>query len=91
MPATRRAKMTGESVLRGLRLEPDLAHALQNYAQGQAEIHGVDVNMAAAARTLLRQALGVCNGEHACQREGYFRGLAEARRKMAEAIKGAAP
>ena len=77
-------KMTGESVLRGLRLEPDLASALRAYADSQAKAHGVDANMAAAARTLLREALDVAHGAHNCKREGYFAGLAEARTKIAK-------
>jgi hypothetical protein len=81
-------KMTGESVLRGLRLEPDLAKALRRYAETQAQAHGESsVNMAAAARTLLRSALNVAKGEHACKREAYFTGLREARQKIAGALK----
>jgi len=81
-------KMTGESVLRGLRLEPDLAQALRRYAETQAVAHGEDtVNMASAARTLLREALRLAHGEHACTREGYFKGLREARQKIAGVFK----
>lgn len=80
-------KMTGESVLRGLRLEPDLALALRKYAESQAVSHGIGVNMAAAARTLLREALRTSQGVHNCKREGYFAGLAEARTKIATALK----
>ena len=81
-------KMDPKSVLRGLRLEPDLAKALVLYAESQARTHGkAPINMAAAARTLLREALGVAHGEHNCSSEGYFRGLAEARKKIAGALK----
>jgi len=79
-------KVMGESVLRGLRLEPDLARALRQYAKSQAATHGQDVNLASAARTLLREALGVARGEHNCRREGYFAGLREARTKIAGAL-----
>jgi hypothetical protein len=82
--------MLGESVARGLRLEPDLARALRAYAVKVAEEHETEVNIAAAARDLLRRALGLCSGAHSCEREGYFRGLAEARRKLATAL-GDAP
>jgi hypothetical protein len=81
------ARFLGESVVRGLRLEPDLARALRQYAQAQAQAHGVEVNIASAARTLLRQGLNVARGEHNCRREGYFAGLAEARKKIAGALK----
>jgi hypothetical protein len=81
-------KMTGESVLRGLRLEPDLAKALRAYAETQAKAHGEESpNMSAAARTLLRLALNVARGEHSCKREGYFAGLKEARQKIAGVFK----
>jgi hypothetical protein len=80
-------KLTGESVLRGLRLEPDLARALRRYAETQATAHGQAVNLASAARTLLREALQVAKGEHNCRREGYFAGLREARTKIAGALK----
>ncbi len=80
-------KMTGESVTRGLRLEPDLAAALRRYAVSQAKTHGQDVNLASAARTLLREALDVAHGEHNCKREGYFAGLREARQKIASALR----
>jgi hypothetical protein len=80
-------KQMGESVLRGLRLEPDLARALRRYAETQAKTHGQEVNLASAARTLLREALGVARGEHNCKREGFFAGLREARAKIAGAFK----
>lgn len=80
--------MDPKSVVRGLRLEPDLAQALVSYAESQAKAHGgAPINMAAAARTLLREALGVAHGEHNCKSEGYFRGLAEARKKLGEALR----
>jgi hypothetical protein len=81
-------KQMGESVLRGLRLEPDLARALRRYAGTQAAAHGQAVNLAAAARMLLREALGVAHGEHNCKREGFFAGLREARQKIANVMKG---
>lgn len=74
----------------GLRMEPDLARAFLAYAETQAQAHGIErPNLTAAARDLLRRALGLCKGEHSCRREGYFAGLAEARKKMAEALNGA--
>lgn len=92
----------GSALVRGLRLEPALARALRVYAEKQAEEHttatgeATEVNMAAAARDLLRRGLaavaggGYFNGATAVNdsgyREGYFRGLAEARRKIAEAM-----
>lgn len=82
----RGARFQGEGLIRGLRLEPNLAIALRRYAESQAVAHGAAPNMAAAARTLLRQALQVERGEHNCKREGYFAGLAEARRKIAKAL-----
>lgn len=83
MARPRGPKMLGQSVLRGLRLEPDLAAALVAYAQHQSAEHGTVLNLAAAARDLLRRQLGVCTAGHSCHREGYFAGLAEARRKLA--------
>lgn len=81
-------KMDPKSMVRGLRLEPDLAKALVLYAETQAKAHGgAPVNMAATVRTLLREALGVVHGEHNCKSEGYFRGLAEARKKIAGVLK----
>ena len=72
-------------MVRGLRLESDLARALIAYAEQQARAHDVEPNIAAAARDLLRKGLSLCSGAHSCEREGYFRGIAQARRKMAEA------
>lgn len=86
--------MLGDSMIRGLRLEPDLAQALTAYAETQADAHSlatgevIPPNVVAAARDLLRRGLGLRSNDHrsSCEREGYFRGLAEARRKMADAI-----
>jgi cytochrome c-type biogenesis protein CcmH/NrfG len=86
MPRT--ARFVGESIVRGLRLEPDLAEALKRYAETQAKAHGAPVNMASAARTLLREGLRLEHGEHNCKKEGYFAGIAEAREKMATALRG---
>ena len=83
------ARFVGESIVRGLRLEPDLANALRLYAEKQARAHGNDkINMASAARTLLREGLRLVHGEHNCTREGYFAGIADAKAKMAAALKG---
>ncbi len=84
--------MLGEALVRGLRLETDLAAALADYAQTQAREHSeaagelIEPNMAGAARDLLRRGLGLCSGAHSCEREGFFRGLREARQKMASAL-----
>lgn len=81
-------RQMGESVVRGLRLEPDLARALRRYAETQALTHGEKVNMASSARVLLREALNVARGEHNCKREGYFAGLREARERLTRAMRG---
>ncbi len=76
------------SVIAGLRLEPELAQALVEYARGQAAAHGeARANVASAARDLLRRGLDLCSSEHSCAKEGYFRGLAEARAGLAGAGK----
>lgn len=76
------------SVISGLRLEKELALALVAYAETMAEAHKAPMNVAAAARDLIRRGLAATKGQHApsCDREGYFRGIAEAREKMARAL-----
>ncbi len=83
--APRQKGMKGDGLVRGLRLEPDLAAALRAYSVQQGLAHGMAPNMAAAARDLLRKGLVLCSGEHSCQKEGYFAGLAEARKRIGEA------
>ena len=88
MPRPRRKKLVGESLVPGLRMEPDLARAFIQYAHSHAEHHGLpSPNLTAAARDLLRRGLEMCSNEHSCKKEGYFAGLAEARQKMAQAIR----
>lgn len=82
----RRGALRGGGLIRGLRLEPDLARALTAYAQTQAQAHGTDINMASAARDLLRLGLKLCSGRHSCDREGYFAGVARAKQEMATAV-----
>lgn len=92
---------TGSGLVRGLRLEPELAQALRFYAEKQAEENALATgeptapNMASAARDLLRRGLATIGGgqfsgaavlDDSGYREGYFRGLAEVRRKIAETI-----
>lgn len=96
-PVRKRAgKMLGDGVIAGLRMEPELARDLRVYAENHAALHELkQPNVAAAARHLLREALahggfGGCHGEVSCRREGYFAGLAEARSKLGEALRGAA-
>ena len=79
-------QVTKVSVIRGLRMETELAQALTRYAESQAKAHGLKkANLASAARHLIRIALKT-NPEHSCKREGYFAGIAESKRKMAEAL-----
>ena len=88
-------KMAGDGLIRGLRLEPELARAVRAYAVQRAQDHSavkgetVQPNMAAAARDLMRRGLAGCavefhgtGGRDSGYREGYFAGLAEARREM---------
>ena len=73
MPRQRgQRQFSGESVVRGLRLEPDLVRDLRAYAVKQAKDHDIrdpktkelKPNMASAARHLIRIGLGI-DREHA--------------------------
>ena len=57
----------------------ELEAAFVKYAKSQAKAHGVDVNLTSAARDLLRRALGMTPA-HSCNKEGFYRGVAEAKR-----------
>ncbi len=77
------------SVISGLRLETDLAAELVDYARDMAGAHGEEkANVAAAARDLIRRGLLATGGRHRpfCEIEGYFKGIAEAKRKIANAL-----
>lgn len=88
MSRPRRKKLVGEALIPGLRMDPELARAFLVYAESHAEMHGLEKpNLTAVARDLLRRGLDLCDGEHSCRKEGYFAGLAEARKKMAEAVR----
>jgi len=84
----RAGKLLGDSVIAGLRMEPELAQAVRGYAEKHAEEHALErPNVAAAARHLLREALThggylQCHGSASCRKEGYFAGIAEARAKF---------
>ena len=86
MTAGRRDGMMGEGLIRGLRLEPELARAVTAYAEDQAAMHETKINMASAARDLLRRGLKATAGRHSCDQEAYFRALAEARKRIAKAV-----
>ena len=87
MPRQRRPKTVGKALIPGLRMDPDLARAFTHYAETQAEAHDTGVNYTAAARDLLRRALGM-NPEHSCRKEGYFAGVADWKRKLQEIDNG---
>lgn len=74
------------SVIAGLRLEPELAAALREYTIEFAAAHEQKPSVAAAARHLLREALTKNRGRHVCDREAYFQALAEARKRISEAV-----
>lgn len=82
------------SVISGLRLETDLAGALCLYAEDMAETHTNEdgspakPNVAAAARDLIRRGLLATRGRHRpfCEIEGYFKGIADAKRKITDAL-----
>lgn len=66
-------------------MDPELEAAFRAYAESQAEAHSTAVNYTSSARDLLRRALKMAP-EHSCRKEGYYAGLAEGKRKLAEAM-----
>jgi len=88
----------GDALVRGLRLEVPMAQAIRRYAVELAGKHAdlagkpTEPNMAAAARDLLRRGLatlgsqfhGAGSPDDAGYREGYLRGLADVRKRLAE-------
>lgn len=76
--------MKGDGVIRGLRLEPELADLILQLAQERAEALGEEPNAAATARHLMRIGSGRWTAVSSAEREGFFRGVAEAKRRFAE-------
>jgi len=75
-------------------MDTELANAVTEYTKWYAREHEVEPNVAAAVRHLLREALSHgghmdCHGAASCRKEGYFAGIAETRRKLAEASRRA--
>jgi hypothetical protein len=68
-------------------MDKELEAAFLAYAETQAKAHDVPVNLLSAARDLLRRALKM-NPRHSCEKEGFYKGIADARKKMAEALTG---
>jgi hypothetical protein len=69
-------------------MDPELEAAFRAYAESQAEEHGTAVNYTSSGRDLMRRALKM-TPEHSCKKEGYYAGLAEGKRKLAEALAAA--
>ena len=81
-------KTIGRSIIRCMKLEADFAQAFVTFANNYAVQHQLpQVSYLAAARHLMRLGLEFCSEEHSCEREGYFRGIAEAKAKLAGALK----
>jgi hypothetical protein len=87
MPRKQGELVKGASTVRGLRFESDVYPVIEEYARQMAAEHGTEINMAAAVRSLVRRALSVSR-RHDCEKEAYYVALAEARRKLADAVTG---
>lgn len=83
-PRKRRA-MVGDAVIRGLRMDTNLAAVVLDVAKQIAAATGEPPNAAGAARHLIRIGSEQWTGVSSMEREGFFRGIAEAKRKFAEA------
>jgi hypothetical protein len=78
--------MKGSALIRGLRLESDLAAQVLDYAKTMAAELGLpEPNAAAAARHLMRLGLQYSAAD-SCHREGFKAGLAMGKRRMNQAL-----